>query len=488
MESRQVTQLRLRRNPNRGQVPVGLRHAGKGGAPLRLTRLDRRRSQFRFKDWVRWLRAAIAAMAAGSVAYAWMVILALFAGSVGITYGYFSGVDLAPVTFNMGWLPDESGAILSGEFQNLHLVVDPPVKNEWPLSGEVCVSNSGDEATEHMRIAVFLTEGKEPATGEIQQINIEVHPQLVPNERFCYPFEIVIEMKQHSKNLVTAQVTVENHQGWKPGSEHCPGETPCLYGPTIQAPIPKPESNRGKVPESSDGTTTIDGTLTILPESTQDEIVFSFCVINRGNFPTRGLKLNGRLLKRLDNGIFESIPETAYSEQPDGEINPQEMRCFVKAIKLTQQRANQVYLLEANATIENYSGRSAGSEACPESESCPFGFGLDQDVVLPTSTATTTATPTGTLTLTVTMTVTPSLTPTLTVTSASPTSSYTPTPTLTLTPTPGAPSGQSPTPTPTDTQEPTPTPSPTPTETRTETPTEEASLTPTATPEPTLEP
>jgi hypothetical protein len=90
--------------------------------------------------------------------------------------------------------------------------------NSASVSGEVCVTNGGDVATEDLAIHDVLTNGVPPPDDVIAQQDVDVssNPVLDPGESDCYPYEFNLTAAQtHAGGTYknTANVTITNHSG-----------------------------------------------------------------------------------------------------------------------------------------------------------------------------------------------------------------------------------------------------------------------------------
>lgn len=110
----------------------------------------------------------------------------------------------------------------------------PPAQDIFGVRGEVCVTNSGDRATEGLKIEdqVQFNIGDEfqDLAGATRTIVPPV--QLLPGETQCYPYEIEFDPVSGAVYRNTAHVTITNHSGSL-------GEA---FGPTPKADFGLPSS------------------------------------------------------------------------------------------------------------------------------------------------------------------------------------------------------------------------------------------------------
>lgn len=128
---------------------------------------------------------------------------------------------------------------------------DQGTDEAW-LSGEVCVTNGGERATENLAIVVQLYNGYPPPNDFLTSATVDVsgNPVLDPGEMGCYPYRIDIpfmggaspQPKPGGTYKVTANVTITNHSGWLPGGRNCPGPAPCPFGPSPSATATLPHN------------------------------------------------------------------------------------------------------------------------------------------------------------------------------------------------------------------------------------------------------
>jgi hypothetical protein len=107
---------------------------------------------------------------------------------------------------------------------------------DWAVAMQTCVQNSGTAATSALAIRLTL----EPLGGAqldcaLQPLRLTVdvsaHPVLQPRERYCYPVSFKLEVPDGLAYRAAAQVTIDNHAGWIPPAQNCPGPASCPYGP-----------------------------------------------------------------------------------------------------------------------------------------------------------------------------------------------------------------------------------------------------------------
>lgn len=118
------------------------------------------------------------------------------------------------------------------------------------VSGEVCVTNSGERPTQGLSITdvVETHQGKGGFKSYLSQaIDVSMKPVLAPGESYCYPYMIEFEPLSGARYRNTAQVKITNHSGWLPGSNHCPGPDPCPFGPSPKAGFDLPSPSLPKL-------------------------------------------------------------------------------------------------------------------------------------------------------------------------------------------------------------------------------------------------
>lgn len=103
------------------------------------------------------------------------------------------------------------------------------------VEGEICVNNGGAKRTENLTIVDEIQykvgSGKYM---ELVAVNVDtsVRPVLNPYESYCYPYTIEFDAIEGANYRNVAHVTIDNHSGWLPGGNNCPGTTPCPFGPS----------------------------------------------------------------------------------------------------------------------------------------------------------------------------------------------------------------------------------------------------------------
>ncbi|MCS6964153.1 hypothetical protein [Thermoflexus sp.] len=105
------------------------------------------------------------------------------------------------------------------------------------VRGSICVTNTGERATEGLAITDVVEYKNPPAVTDwtpfiTVTVDVHVNPVLDPGESYCYPYEIsftplpgVTQYRNH------AIVTILNHSGWLPDDPNCPGPAKCPFGP-----------------------------------------------------------------------------------------------------------------------------------------------------------------------------------------------------------------------------------------------------------------
>lgn len=156
----------------------------------------------------------------------------------------------------------------------------------YGLRGAVCVANRGAELTQHLSIGAAIQSRLNQARYQnlhVFPVEVSDHPELSPGEEYCYPYQVTFESPEGSnaEYRLGAGITITNHSSWTPGSENCPGEEVCPYGPWVTArfnlplpptrtPVPthtplptEDDSNEATPAPTLSGTAT--STLTITP-------------------------------------------------------------------------------------------------------------------------------------------------------------------------------------------------------------------------------
>lgn len=127
------------------------------------------------------------------------------------------------------------------------VVKSGPVDKAW-VTGNVCVTNGGDKATENLKIVVALeTKSGSEQFAPIASTNVDLtsKPILGPREEHCYSYTINIPttyLQEGRSFRVAANVTITNHSGWLPGGNNCPGSDLCPFGPDPKADFALPQS------------------------------------------------------------------------------------------------------------------------------------------------------------------------------------------------------------------------------------------------------
>jgi hypothetical protein len=102
------------------------------------------------------------------------------------------------------------------------------------VSGEVCITNGGSEPTENLRIVGEMQH--KLGAGQFEalvdsEVDTSAAATLSAGQSACYSFEIPFNLAEDAEYRIVAHVTIDNHSGWLPGGNNCPGEPPCPFGP-----------------------------------------------------------------------------------------------------------------------------------------------------------------------------------------------------------------------------------------------------------------
>ena len=146
------------------------------------------------------------------------------------------------------------------------------------VHGEVCVANSGEEATQGLTIFY----NAQPLSGPDQfqyyvsePVDIDAKSVLEAYEEHCYSYEFIFQPAA-GENVVyrnTVSVTILNHSGWLPGGNYCVGSNACPFGPKLYADFTLPEGTSNPVeppptqPVSTEAITTAVPTVIQLQET-----------------------------------------------------------------------------------------------------------------------------------------------------------------------------------------------------------------------------
>jgi DNA-binding winged helix-turn-helix (wHTH) protein len=163
----------------------------------------------------------------GAIWFAIILILFIAAWQAEQTFGFFSGIgkkgtELEALMTTDGFIEDgESG-----------------------VDGQICVSNTGNFSTQNLAVvATVQSIGKNVGNLYTTSLDVSAHPVLEADETHCYPYKLFIDTLKNADTIkVNAIITITNYVGLHPGSNHCPGEDPCAFGPNLLAEFtfPKP--------------------------------------------------------------------------------------------------------------------------------------------------------------------------------------------------------------------------------------------------------
>ena len=130
------------------------------------------------------------------------------------------------------------------------------------VSGEICVTNTGAERTEHLAIldqVEYKDKEGEYKLFEKAALAIKVERELEPGETRCFEYRIEFDTEEYTNFRSSAHVTILNHSGWMPGSTNCPGPAACPFGPTVKSVFAlSVESTSTPTPDPAEATATID--------------------------------------------------------------------------------------------------------------------------------------------------------------------------------------------------------------------------------------
>ncbi len=126
----------------------------------------------------------------------------------------------------------------------INLGAADPLENaadQWTVTLETCVKNTGDLPTAGLAIDLLLQ--AKAGGGTFQdldhfKVTVDARPELKPQEQFCYSTAFTALLDRQTEYRLVSRVTIDNHSGWLPPSNHCPGPEVCPFGPQPKAALP----------------------------------------------------------------------------------------------------------------------------------------------------------------------------------------------------------------------------------------------------------
>jgi hypothetical protein len=122
-------------------------------------------------------------------------------------------------------------------------VSDAPDAPLAGVRGQICVTNTGERATE----GLVIVDQVQYKTGSGQFEDLVDAAQLIapadplpPAGSACYEYEISFPPIDGAQYRNVAHVTITNHAGWLPGGQNCNGPEPCSFGPEPKADFALP--------------------------------------------------------------------------------------------------------------------------------------------------------------------------------------------------------------------------------------------------------
>lgn len=118
----------------------------------------------------------------------------------------------------------------------------------FTVFGEVCASNAGDLPT--IGLSIFIQAEINPKQTDWQPLpgaSLLIDPEqpLPRGETACFMYEIELAYQPDTAYRNSAWVSILNQSGWLPGSENCPGDQPCRFGPQPRVDVEPPPDESG---------------------------------------------------------------------------------------------------------------------------------------------------------------------------------------------------------------------------------------------------
>jgi hypothetical protein len=215
-------------------------------------------------------------------------------------------------------------------------------------------------------------------------VDVSEKPVIEPDESYCYaydiPFEPINEDKVKYRNSVS--VTILNHSGWLPGSNHCEGPDPCPFGPD-----PKDDFS---LPEPVIPTTTLSAQQSasgFIDVSEEGETFYGakgdVCVTNQGEYATENLGIYAVVENRTGDDYKENAAQTLNTNEYPV-IAPGETYCYPFEISFPDPDENVIEpRVITTVTISNHIDWMPGDASCPGPEVCYHGPTLETRFEIP---------------------------------------------------------------------------------------------------------
>lgn len=114
----------------------------------------------------------------------------------------------------------------------------------FEVNGEACVRNSGSNATDGispLHLQVFGSDDWQNIV-LISENGSELmfEAALEPGSKQCFHFRLPVKPDGMTTFTLAANVTINNFEGWLPGTGNCPQQIPCSHGPVVNSQFTLP--------------------------------------------------------------------------------------------------------------------------------------------------------------------------------------------------------------------------------------------------------